>query len=255
MPMQADAQAPKQSPKPKPPPKQAPKQSSKPATQPASKQAPQQTSKQAAPQQTSKQAPRNYSEVVAATCGAMTSAAVSALLPLSRQPQPQWQQQAHQRKAKRPQQKQQQHHQEKRWAIGVDRYTRLCHFTVSGSGLDTAGSAIEVVRRVVARVDGGESVAVVDAVRLGPASAPRYQFKVATLVQADILVRGRGQALAGTGVVLSEVLSAAEAARHTQYYADFLRLKQAGHTAQFRRARLFIDGQVWTRPPGAHAAA
>jgi hypothetical protein len=182
----------------------------------------------------------------------MTTAAVTALLP-SMQTQPraqegQWQQQQQQRMHKQKQPKQE------RQAVGVDRFAHLCHFTVSGSSLDTAGSAMEVVRRVVARVEGGEGVEVVDAVRLGPTSAPRYQFKVATLAQADTLVRGRGKALAGSGVVLSEVLSAAEAARHTQYWADFLRFKQAGHKVQFRRARLFVDGQLWSKTGGGAAA-
>ena len=242
------------------PPKQAAKQSNKQNSKQSGKQATQQTSKQTskqATQQTSTQAaPRNYSEVVAATCGAIASSAVSALLPFSQQPQPQaqqgqWQQQAHQRKAQRPEQKQQQSKRQGKRAVGVDRFADLCHFTVSGSSLDTTGNAIEVVRRVVARVEGGEGVVVVDAVRLGPASAPRYQFKVAAVAQADILVRGRGKALAGSGVVLSELLSAAEAARHTQYYGDFLRFKQAGRKVQFRRARLFVDGQLWKQPPVA----
>jgi len=40
--------------------------------------------------------------------------------------------------------------------------------------------------------------------------------------------------------------SAREAALHKQLYPDFLRLKAAGHRVQFRRARLFVDGQLWS---------
>jgi hypothetical protein len=86
----------------------------------------------------------------------------------------------------------------------------------------------------------------VDSVRLGSAASPRFQFKVASLEQADVLVRGRGKAFAGAGVMLSDVLSAKETALHKQLYPDFLRLKAAGHRVQFRRARLFVDGQLWS---------
>ena len=128
------------------------------------------------------------------------------------------------------------------------------HFTLSGRGVDTLGTAAAVVRRAVAKVEGGAGVVVVDAVRLGPAVAPRFQFKVATQEQADTLVRGRGQAFAGSGIVLSEVLSPAETALHKQNYPDFLRLKAAGHRVQFRRARLFVDGQLWSKALGSVAA-
>jgi hypothetical protein len=177
------------------------------------------------------------------------------------QSQAQWQQQSQQRKAQRPQQQQQtrkqhqpQPQRQERAAVGVDRFSRLLHFIVSGRGLDTAGSAAEVARRVVAKVEGGAGVVVVDAVRLGPVASPRFQFKVATVEQADSLVRGRGKAFAGSGVVLSEVLSPAETALHSQLYPDFLRLRGAGHKVQFRRARLFVDGQLWSKAMGSAAA-
>jgi hypothetical protein len=191
---------------------------------------------------------------------------VTAMLPAAMQSTPpgQWQQQPHQRKAQRPQQQKQQQQQTKqqqkqpkrqeRAAVGVDRCTHLLHFTVSGHGLDTRGTAGEVVRRAVAQVPGGAGVAVVDAVRLGPAASPRFQFKVASVEQADALVRGRGKAFAGSGIVLSEVLSAAETALHRQNYPDFLRLKEAGHRVQFRRARLFVDGQLWSKALGSMPA-
>jgi hypothetical protein len=70
--------------------------------------------------------------------------------------------------------------------------------------------------------------------------------------QADTLVRGRGKAFAGSGIVLSEVLSAAETALHKQNYPDFL--KEAGHRVQFRRARLFVDGQLWSTAMGSMPA-
>ncbi len=112
----------------------------------------------------------------------------------------------------------------------------------------------EVVRRAVDKLEGGGSVVVVDAVRLGPAASPRFQFKVATVEQADTLVRGRGKAFASAGVVLSEVLSPAETALHSQMYPDFLRLREAGHRGHFRRARLFVDGQLWSKAQGPAAA-
>ncbi len=70
---------------------------------------------------------------------------------------------------------------------------------------------------------------------LGPAASPRFQFKVATLEQADAPVRGRGKAFAGSGFVLSEVLSPAERALHTQLFSfDFLRLKDTGGSSARR---------------------
>jgi hypothetical protein len=189
--------------------------------------------------------------MVAATCGAMTAAAVQAILPAPKQPQPQWQQQTHQRKAERTQQNQQ---NQQRAAIGVDRFAHRCHLTVSGPSLDTSGTATHVVQRVVDRVEGGAGVVVMDAVRLGPAGTPRFQFRVATVEQAETLIRGRGKALSGSGIVLSEVLSAAESSLHKRLYPDFLRLKEAGHRVQFRRARLFVDGQLWPEPAGPAAA-
>lgn len=101
---------------------------------------------------------------------------------------------------------------------------------------------------MVAQVAGGAEVQVVDVVRRGTAERPRFLFTVATLEQADTLVRGRGRALAGSGVVLSEVLTAAETALHRQLWPAFLRLQQAGHKVQFRRARLFVDGALWSEP-------
>ena len=229
------------------PPKQKPPQ--KPAKQPSK-----QPSKQPIQQPAKPPATPLFSEVLAAGCGAM----VTAMLPAAMQIQPQWQQQSHQRKAQRPKQQHQQQQQTQKQIqqqpkrqptalVGVDRFPQHHHFTLSGKGVDTLGTAAAVVRRAVARVEGGEGVVVVDAVRLGPAAAPRFQFKVATLEQADTLVRGRGKAFAGSGIVLSEVLSPAETALHTQLYPEFLRLREAGHRVQFRRARLFVDGHLWSK--------
>ena len=237
------------------PPKQKPPQQ-KPAKQPSK-----QPSKQPIQQPAKPPATPLFSEVLAAGCGAM----VTAMLPAAMQIQPQWQQQSHQRKAQRPKQQHQQQQQTQKQIqqqpkrqptalVGVDRFPQHHHFTLSGKGVDTLGTAAAVVRRAVARVEGGEGVVVVDAVRLGPAAAPRFQFKVATLEQADTLVRGRGKAFAGSGIVLSEVLSPAETALHTQLYPDFLRLREAGHRVQFRRARLFVDGQLWSKARSSAAA-
>jgi hypothetical protein len=233
------------------PPQQKPSQKP-PQKQQAAKQAPKQPQHQPTMLPAKQPAPL-FAEVLAAGCGAM----VTAMLPAAMQTQPQWQQQSHQRKAQRPKQQQQQqqtqkqiHQQPKRRPtalVGVDRFPHLLHFTLSGKGVDTLGTAAAVVRRAVAKVEGGGGVVVVDAVRLGPAGAPRFQFKVATLEQADTLVRGRGKAFAGSGIVLSEVLSPAETALHTQLYPDFLRLREAGHRVQFRRARLFVDGHLWSK--------
>jgi hypothetical protein len=234
-----------------PSPEQAPLQQQ--AQQQAPTQKPHKQPKQKPSMQTTKQ-PR-YADMVAATCGAMTAAAVKAILPAPKLPQPQWQQQTHQRKAERSQQNQQNQRQnQQRAAIGVDRFAHRCHLTVSGPSLDTSGTASQVVQRVVDRVEGGAGVVVVDAVRLGPAGTPRFQFRVATVEQAETLIRGRGKALSGSGIVLSEVLSAAESALHKRLYPDFLRLKEAGHRVQFRRARLFVDGQLWPEPAGPAAA-
>ena len=106
----------------------------------------------------------------------------------------------------------------------------------------------------MAQVEGGAGVAVVDAVHVGPAATARFQFRVATVEWADTLVRGRGKAFAGSGVVLSKVLTAAESALHKQHYPDFLHLKDAGHRVQFHRARLFVDGQIWSKAMGSAAA-
>lgn len=69
--------------------------------------------------------------------------------------------------------------------------------------------------------------------RFHSAARPRFQFKVATLEQADTgdgsLLRGRGRALACSGVILSL-------------------LQRVGHRVQFRRARLFINGQLSSAP-------
>jgi hypothetical protein len=238
-------------------PMQPPKQ--KPPQQQPAKQPTKQPSKQPIKQPSKSPATPLFSEVLAAGCGAM----VTAMLPAAMQIQPQWQQQSHQRKAQRPkqqqhQQTQQQHQQQPKrqpaTPIGVDRFPQLLHFTLSGKGVDTLGTAAAVVRRAVARVEGGDGVVVVDAIRLGPAAAPRFQFKVATLEQADTLVQGRGKAFKGSGIVLSEVLSPAETALHKQFYPDFLRLKEAGHRVQFRRARLFVDGQLWSKMEWSAAA-
>ena len=247
------------------PPTQAPQQQppppqSKPKV-PKAKQAKTKQTKQPQPAKSPTQQPAPlYAEVLRAGCGAM----VTAMLAPAMQTQPQWQEQPHQRKAQQSQQQHQQKQQnpqqtrkqsprQERSAVGVDRFPHLLHFTVSGRGLDTDGSAVEVVRRVVAKVEGGDGVVVVDAVRLGPAASPRFQFKVATLEQADTLVRGRGKAFAGSGVVLSEVLTVAEQALHKQNYQHFLAQKAAGHRVQFRRARLFVDGQLWSKAEVAAA--
>ena len=103
-------------------------------------------------------------------------------------------------------------------------------------------------------MDGGAGVVVVDAVRLGPAASPRIQFKVVTVEQADTLIRGRGKAFAKSGVVLSEVLSAKERALHEQMFPHFLRLRDAGEKVQFRTARLFVDGKLWSAATGSAAA-
>jgi hypothetical protein len=217
-----------------------------PKTQPA-KQKP----KQQPPQQATQQKPTYAAKVVAATCGAMASAVCQSLLPTPKQSQPkaqqrgQWQQQNHQRKAQHSTQNKQQQ-RPVRGAVGLDRLGYQLHFTLSGDRLETSGSPREVVGRVVAEVAAGAEVQVVDVARLGPGARPRFVFKVATLEQADVLVRGRGRVLAGSGVVLSEVLSEAEAARHAQLYPTFLELKRAGHKVQFRRARLFVDGKLWS---------
>ena len=240
-------------------PTQAPKQKQPP--QPSAEQPRPQAPKQPQ-QQPAKPPAQQPAHLCADVLTAGYSAMVRAMLPPAMQTQPQWQQQPQQRQAQRrqqqppqaPKQTQQQPKQRPSTAVGVDRFPHLLHFTLSGKGVDTRGSAAEVVCRAVAQLDGGAGVVVVDAVRHGPAADPRFQFKVATHEQADTLVRGRGKAFAGSGIVLSEVLSTAETARHKQLYPDFLRLQAAGHRVQFRRARLFVDGQLWSKTGGPAAA-
>ena len=264
MPPAMPGNAPMQQPAPQtqPAPKQQPKRAQQPApkkqTQPQAPKQPQQQQppKQPAQQQTPKQP--LYASVLAATCGAMTAAVCQSLAPPggSSQTQPQaqqpgqWQQQTHQRKAQRGTQSKQQQQNTKQprdsGAVGLDRFSHLLHFTLSGEKLDVSGSPREVVGRVVARAAGEAAVQVVDVVRRGPAARPRFLFKVATLEQAEALVTGRGAALAGSGVILSEVLTAAEAARHTQLWPIFLQHQREGHKVQFKRARLFVNGSQWT---------
>lgn len=95
----------------------------------------------------------------------------------------------------------------------------------------------------------GPAVAVVDAVRTGPAAAPRIFFSVGSLAAADALVRARC-ALKGSGYVLMEVLSPEEQREHRQLWPLFLAARAKGQRAQFSRARLVVDG-VRVLPPRA----
>lgn len=66
-------------------------------------------------------------------------------------------------------------------------------------------------------------------------------FSMQTLAQVESLITARRQ-LKGTGVVLSEVLTPAETREKQALYQQFVDARQAGHKAQFKRGRLFVDG-------------
>jgi hypothetical protein len=101
------------------------------------------------------------------------------------------------------------------------------------------------VTSVMAEFMPGAIVHVVDAVRMGPSSAPRVFFLVETLEQADAVVRHRS-GLKGSSFTMFDVLSPEERQLHTRLWPRFLAAVAQGQKAQFQRARLFVDGVVVT---------
>ena len=79
---------------------------------------------------------------------------------------------------------------------------------------------------------------VVDVVHRGPATSPRFQFKVATVEQADTLVRGRYKAFAGSGIVLWRC-----SAPRRQPSTRRCTPTSSGRSAV--PARLFVDGRLY----------
>jgi len=74
-------------------------------------------------------------------------------------------------------------------------------------------------------------------------------FSLQTLAQVESLIMARRQ-LKGTGIVLGEVLTPAETQEKQALYQQFVDARAAGIKAQFKRARLFVDGKrvLQTRP-------
>jgi hypothetical protein len=71
----------------------------------------------------------------------------------------------------------------------------------------------------------------------------RYFISVGSLREAEDIVRNR-HLLKGSGYTLHDVLTEVERAAHDLLWPRFIEARaQQGHTAQFNRARLFVDGQ------------
>jgi hypothetical protein len=90
---------------------------------------------------------------------------------------------------------------------------------------------------------GAADFTIVDVMRT---SAGTVWFEVATLEQADLLVRARHRlkldpASGQPAFTLHEVLTAEERAMHAQLWPRFLAAKAAGLPAQFCRARLYVQ--------------
>lgn len=101
------------------------------------------------------------------------------------------------------------------------------------------GTPREQVQHVLGRMQlAATDYTIVDVLRAG---ADSVYFEVATLEQADTLVRHRRH-LKGTAFVLHEVLSAEERIQHARLMPQFLAARAKGVSAQFCRARLFVAG-------------
>ena len=87
---------------------------------------------------------------------------------------------------------------------------------------------------------------IVDFRKGGTQSRPFIHFEVATLVQADAIVRYRHRLKAVTPVgdkyVICDVLTPEEAETHSKLFPIFLEAIRAGRKAQFNRAFLRVDG-------------
>jgi hypothetical protein len=130
-----------------------------------------------------------------------------------------------------------------------DRRTFILHVTTVAST-----SAMAVVHSVLQSLPGkwadglgpGSLDQVVDATFLGarpggPGGAARILFTVGTADVADAVVRSRC-GLKGSGSCIFEALSNSERAQHKALWPAFEAARSAGQKAQFRRARLFVDG-------------
>ncbi|KAG1659758.1 hypothetical protein FOA52_004413 [Chlamydomonas sp. UWO 241] len=137
-----------------------------------------------------------------------------------------------------------------------DRRTFILHV----SAVASAGSAMAVVHSVLQSLPGkwadglGPSSLdqVVDANFLGArpdgtGGAARILFTVGSADVADAVVRSRcGQK--GSGSSIFEALSDRERAQHKALWPAYEAARAAGQKAQFRRARLFVDGLLVPAP-------
>ncbi|KAG1666956.1 hypothetical protein FOA52_004239 [Chlamydomonas sp. UWO 241] len=137
-----------------------------------------------------------------------------------------------------------------------DRRTFILHVTAVAS----AGSAMAVVHSVLQSLPGkwadglGPSSLdqVVDANFLGArpdgtGGAARILFTVGSADVADAVVRSRC-GLKGSGSSIFEALSDRERAQHKALWPAYEAARAAGQKAQFRRARLFVDGLLVPAP-------
>ena len=107
-----------------------------------------------------------------------------------------------------------------------------------------------------ANSDGSSNFSVSDCVPLSPRVQPsgrvvdRFLLTVPTRWEADIIVRQR-RCLKDTGYVLLDALTPQEQAAHDNLWPVYLDARSRGLTAQFNRARLFINGREqlpYTKP-------
>ena len=91
---------------------------------------------------------------------------------------------------------------------------------------------------------------IVDFRKGGTQSRPFIHFEVATLVQADAIVRYRHRLKAlntvGERFVIRDVLTPEEAETHSKLFPIFLEAIRAGRKAQFNRAFLRVDSVPMT---------
>jgi len=113
--------------------------------------------------------------------------------------------------------------------------------TITAQGRDLPAAAASVIK---SRVPGDFQIA--DCQRMASHTlrsgtiVDRYLVKVTRLWEAENLVRGRCR-LKGSGITLFDVLTAEERRIHQRLLPRYHREVAAGSTAQFHRARLFVN--------------
>jgi hypothetical protein len=114
------------------------------------------------------------------------------------------------------------------------------HFLLHGPSEGLPANVKELQAFISQRLPGAH-VSVIDALRLGPATAPRMLLTVASLADADAVVQHR-HLLKGSGFTLFDVLSPEEHRQHARLWPRFVEARSRGLPAQFHRARLVVDG-------------